>query len=249
MPQRKPKPATKLRDWKLVEVVVHILEIEYADGASVTYDARLPDLQTGDLRQVDLLVDVEQAGRLLRRMVEVRDRGRPVGVEYIDEVQTKQRRVGAHRATIVSKRGFYDSSVRRLREDEHTIDGVELRKSGWPDWFNPRSFTVEGKKYQLESQECIDIVNDVFMAQVVYADTSAGVVCLVIPPGGRAPDSTWWLMTHENDPDPPLYVDLVLKFHNADGMPQRETFRAYRGSSIRRGEPMQWSTRDKETGL
>jgi hypothetical protein len=226
-----------MHGWQLIEVAVHVLELQHAAGSTVIYDATLPDLITGTPRQIDVLVETRQSGRLLRRMVEVRDRGRPVSVEFLDQVQTKQQRVGAHRATIVSTRGFSRSSVSRLRADAHTIDGTELRADAWPDWWKPRVVPIEGRRYELQYRSYVDVVGETPLAHVIYAETHVGVVCLVLPPGGRAPDMNWWIMSKDGGPTAPSHFDIVFKYHDTEtGAPGVEIWRVNRLSPIAAGQ-------------
>ncbi len=235
---KETKRSGRLRRWQLIEVIVHTLELQQAEGSTVTYDARMPDLVTGDERQIDVLVESQQAGRPFRRMVEVRDRGRAVSVEFVDQVQTKQQRVGAHRATIVSTRGFTRSSVERLRSDAHSIDGAELRADRWPEWWTPRVVPLEGRRYVLEYRRCVDVVTEKSLAHVIFAETHIGVICLVLPPDGRAPDMSWWIMSTDDGPNSPSHIDIVFKYHDTlTGTPGMEVWRAYRRGRFRPGEP------------
>lgn len=105
---------------------MHVLELEHGAGSSVTFDARLPELGTGTLRQVDVAIETTQAGRSYVRIVEVQHRSRSVTLQFIDSLQGKMSALGAHRATIVATAGFTQTAIERVATYGHQVDARSL---------------------------------------------------------------------------------------------------------------------------
>ena len=162
------------------------------------FDARLPETASGRRRQVDVAVHYEISGRRFLRIVEVQDRTRRVGSQFVDGIEGKARALGAHRATIVATAGFTQGAIDRITAACMQLDGLTF---GDPDEFRwpvniplPQlEVNVEGRltNVRLEKSALIDAVTRrpeflVAYGAVDVQDIHEGVVVLV-PSSQRVP--------------------------------------------------------------
>jgi hypothetical protein len=134
--------------------------------ATVTPNDKLPDKDNGDLRQVDISVRISDGPSKFLGIIEVRDRSRPVGIGYVEEVSAKRTSVGANNAWIVSKAGFWKSA--KLKADALGIGVISYKvalKSDWSEFFHlMEDFGVQTRRYnkvkvfflKKDSQDVID---------------------------------------------------------------------------------------------
>jgi len=99
---------------ELERLVQWIASTIYA-GAKVTPNAEVPDVDSGQLREVDILI--EQPGGLVpvRIIGEVRDRAGAQGSQWIEQVHGKMRSVRASAAFAVSSSGFSEPAVAKAK--------------------------------------------------------------------------------------------------------------------------------------
>ncbi|HRP32305.1 MAG TPA: restriction endonuclease [Agriterribacter sp.] len=85
-------------------------------SAEVLTNQKLTDIHTGKKRQIDILIKITDGLLKLTGIVEARDRSRPVGVEYVEQIHSKKTSVGADFAVIVSNKGFYSTALEKSRQ-------------------------------------------------------------------------------------------------------------------------------------
>jgi len=102
IPAGSAKPFKSLSRGRFLEVVAYVVELYQRESARVVFDAKIPERETGQLRQVDIAIIGTVSRRPFLRIVEVRDRSRPADKIFIDQVIGKRQALGAHRATVVS---------------------------------------------------------------------------------------------------------------------------------------------------
>ncbi|MGN6553746.1 MAG: restriction endonuclease [Verrucomicrobiota bacterium] len=83
------------------------------ERAVITPNDKIPDVDTGRLRQLDISIRLKDGPTEFLAIVEVRDRSRPVGEDYIEQVSQKCRSVCAHAGFIVSSSGFCETAVKK----------------------------------------------------------------------------------------------------------------------------------------
>jgi hypothetical protein len=64
-------------------------------SAEVTKNEKLKDIHTGRKRQIDVVIRIKNGPTEILGIVEARDRSRAVGVDYIEQVNSKKTSVGA----------------------------------------------------------------------------------------------------------------------------------------------------------
>lgn len=117
--------------------------------ATVTPNDKLPDKDNGALRQVDISIRISDGPSKFLGIIEVRDRDRPVGMGYVEEVSAKKVSVGANGAWIVSKSGFWKSA--KVKADALGIGVISYKqalKTEWSEFFHlMEGFGVITRRY------------------------------------------------------------------------------------------------------
>ena len=97
------------------QLVARIEGVLAPTGAIVTSPARIPDVITGALREVDASIRVQVGSVSLLITVECRDRVSVQDVMWIEQLVTKQKHVGAAHTVAVSSKGFTQPAVAAAR--------------------------------------------------------------------------------------------------------------------------------------
>jgi hypothetical protein len=106
--------------------VVAIVKAHVAEGASVTESKLLTDLVSGEEREVDVCIEGELAGHVVCIGVEVRDKGRPAPVGWVEEMKTKHERLPTGPLVLVSSSGFTKGAVGKAKS--YGIETIALGK-------------------------------------------------------------------------------------------------------------------------
>lgn len=85
------------------------------DKAIITPNDKIRDNHSNHLRQIDISIRMKDGPTNFLGIVEVRDRSRPVGEDYIEQISAKRESVGADAAFIVSSSGFYEAAIEKAR--------------------------------------------------------------------------------------------------------------------------------------
>jgi hypothetical protein len=88
------------------QAVVLAIKQHLAGEAIVTESEELPDLISGEKREVDICIKVQIAGHPVIISLECRDHKRPQAVGWVEEMQSKHSRLPTDRLVLVSKSGF-----------------------------------------------------------------------------------------------------------------------------------------------
>lgn len=107
---------------KLLEALVAELEMAIDRDVTLTARDRVPGRTSGKRREVDVTLRRLVGSTEVLVMVECRDRARPQGVEWIDDLVGKAADVQAAKVVAVSRSGFTPSARRRAE-----AAGIELR--------------------------------------------------------------------------------------------------------------------------
>src|SRR5262245_34041538 len=92
--------------WRMVEKVVALLEKSLTPDARVKHNVKLPCLTTGHEEQCDVVIEMGQAPRVTRTIVEVQKRNERVKPNDFRGWCQKMRDVGANRLICVSAKPF-----------------------------------------------------------------------------------------------------------------------------------------------
>lgn len=85
------------------------------DRAVITPNEKIADIHSKRLRQIDIAIRIKDGPTSFLGIVEIRDRSRPVGEDFIEQVNSKRESVGADAAFIVSASGFCKPAIVKAR--------------------------------------------------------------------------------------------------------------------------------------
>lgn len=86
---------------------------------------KLPDKDTGRLREHDVVLTFSFNHHSMVMALECRDRSRPIGVPAIEAFRKKCDRTGVHRAIMVSATGFTNTALKKAAAEEIGCLGLE----------------------------------------------------------------------------------------------------------------------------
>ena len=120
-------------DWRKYEkqIARHMRDLAGGD-ASVEFDVKLPGLQSGTLRQVDVLVTGSFAGRVGERLtaaVECKHYKRNVDVKVVEAFLGFVDDVGTDLGFVFTSSGYSDAARKRIARHR----GIRLREVAWTD--------------------------------------------------------------------------------------------------------------------
>lgn len=133
--------AKKMKQGEYFEKLVAWINNCLHKDAIITPNDKLVDRSTGKKRQIDISIKTQDGPTDFLAIVEARDRSRPVGVPYVEQVFQKKESVKANLAIIVSNKGFYKTSIKKAKDLGIKIFSVE--KALKDDW----SQTIKGLEY------------------------------------------------------------------------------------------------------
>jgi len=138
----------KRKTGRSFEQLVARIQESVHEHAEIRINEKLRDIDTGKLRQVDLTIRLSDGPTEFLGIVEVRDRKRPIGVRYVEEISSKRQSVRADAAFIVSKSGFYKTAVKKSKHlGIRTLTYEEAHSADWSNWLKCRTFLVSAPKY------------------------------------------------------------------------------------------------------
>jgi hypothetical protein len=114
--------------------LVYDLERQLAPlGAIVEESAMLPERVSGELREVDVLISLDEGQHRVRIGIECQDRSRPATKPWVEAIAKKHEELGINKTVLVSSSGFHASARRRAESlfmsalDVTSVDGAD-----WP---------------------------------------------------------------------------------------------------------------------
>ena len=133
-------------------LIKHIYEQIVPAGGTVTESGMLRDKDSGDLREVDILVGYKYAGHEFSFMVECRDYSRPQTVEWIDSLIGKSKSLGVNKVVAVSSKGFTKSAIKKAQNNGiETFMLEEANEKLWGEFpFKPGVLLITGVAYQIQ---------------------------------------------------------------------------------------------------
>jgi hypothetical protein len=82
-------------------------------GATVRESVLLEDMDSGELREVDVVVELPGGPRSVRVGIEVCDRARPADSPWVEGIAKKHERLPIDRTVVVSRRGLSKSAKKK----------------------------------------------------------------------------------------------------------------------------------------
>ncbi len=101
-------------------------------GAVVKESAMLPERVSRELREVDILVSLDEGHHRVRIGIECQDKSRPATKQWVEAIAKKHEELGINKTVLVSSAGFYAAARRRA---ELLFMGViDITNIGQADW-------------------------------------------------------------------------------------------------------------------
>lgn len=101
--------------WQEYQEAVALL-YEQLDGFGMVHrNVYLPDLVTGQRRQVDVMIEMTERGHSLRMLIDAKFHSTPLDIKDIEEVAALSQAVGAHKTIIVAANGFTSPAETKAR--------------------------------------------------------------------------------------------------------------------------------------
>ncbi|MCD4716228.1 MAG: restriction endonuclease [Desulfobacterales bacterium] len=133
---------------KSFERLIARIQKSVHDRAEIGVNEKLKDVDTDKLRQIDITIRLSDGPTHFFGIVEVRDRSRPIGVRYVEEIFGKQRSVKADAAFLVSKSGFTKTAITKAKQLAiRTLSYEEAQEADWSSWLQCRTISVLSRKY------------------------------------------------------------------------------------------------------
>jgi hypothetical protein len=102
-------------------------------GAVVEESAMLPERVSGELREVDVVISLDEGHHRVLIGVECQDRSRPATKQWVESIAKKHEELGINKTVLVSSSGFYASAKRRAESlFMSVIDISHINKADWP---------------------------------------------------------------------------------------------------------------------
>lgn len=141
------RKATKKSGRRFEELIAWIQRSVHKN-AIITANERIKDIDTGKPRQVDITIRLSDGPTEFLGIVEVRDRNRPIGVRYVEEISGKLRSVRADAAFLVSKSGFTETAIAKAKQlCIRVLTYEEAKTDDWSNWLECRTFGILQLKY------------------------------------------------------------------------------------------------------
>lgn len=124
--KRTARQTNAQKGWRQFEVLISQIEKAFGPlGAAVKSPDKIPELASGNLREVDASIRYKVGTVPLLITVECRKRGRKDDVTWIEQLATKKDSIGASRTIAVSASGFSRAAI-----DTARLHGIEIRRLG-----------------------------------------------------------------------------------------------------------------------
>jgi hypothetical protein len=102
-------------NWQEYQEAVALLYEQMEGIGEVRRNVFLPDLVTGQRRQVDVMIELNERGHSLSMLIDAKFHSSPLDVKDIEEVASLSRAVGANKAIIVASNGFTSPAVAKAK--------------------------------------------------------------------------------------------------------------------------------------
>lgn len=148
-----------MKKGRSLELLVEKLERQLASDENVLIESpkKIRDIQTGKLREHDVVLTYNQAHHELLVAIECKDRSRPVGVPDIEAFSNKCRYTNINQGIVVSSSGFAKTALEKA--DSMGIRCLELKEVESVSFLLPgATVCVHSKRFITAS--CSPVVDD-----------------------------------------------------------------------------------------
>jgi hypothetical protein len=158
-------------DWREFESFIERIERVLAPtGASVRRNARIKDIDTGELRDIDVWIVKETSNGTKRTMVECRDRSKRQDVMWIEQLMGKRISVGADEVLAVTKKPISDPA--RVKAEKRGIQTRCVRELGDDEILGIFQTGIPGVTITLNRLDAEAVVDHVLPTELtlIFAD-------------------------------------------------------------------------------
>lgn len=143
------------REWREYEKLVHSIEKVLAPkGALVKSPDHIKDLESGRLREVDVSIRFNIGSHFILITVECRKRKTKGGSEWIEQLITKRRKIGADKTIAISALGFTEPA--RITAEKNNIEIYsleEINEEAIKEWY--KSGVIDHVQRKFEANEVL----------------------------------------------------------------------------------------------
>ncbi len=107
--------AEKNPDWKALEILVAKIQQELSPDAQVSHNVKVEGRETGELRQIDVLVRQKIGQYEMMIAIDCKDYKVPVDVKGVEQFHGLLEDVGAHKGALVCPKGFSHTAKKRAK--------------------------------------------------------------------------------------------------------------------------------------
>lgn len=166
----------------LHQAVVYYIKKHLAPpDAEVTESKMLVDLDSGEEREVDVVVEGRVGDDPIVVSVEVQARGRRAGSPWVDEMISKHSRMPTNRLVLVSWSGFTEPARRKVDQQGGRVVAltpeVEPNATVPPLFYQEVTTTQERASLLIENGGARSWVSDVPINAILYGEPAMEAVC------------------------------------------------------------------------
>jgi hypothetical protein len=126
----------KATKWKVFERLVARLyltnmEDNIGDGVIITWNDKIPEVNTGRLRQVDVSIRFKRGFHTYLTVVECRDHDAPTPISHVEAFVEKTRKIQADKGVMISVKGFQGGAIEAARQGGIDLFVLSEQIHGW----------------------------------------------------------------------------------------------------------------------
>jgi hypothetical protein len=138
--------------------LVHLIEHQLAPhDATVTESKEFLDRETGEKREVDIVIERKSGIHPFVIGIECRDHKRPADSTWIERIASKHQDIGINKTIAVSRSGFYNPAL--IKAKKWKIDTLTLSEAKESDWvtYTSRLRRLETMSIETPVAQCNEI--------------------------------------------------------------------------------------------
>lgn len=119
----------------MAEKIITVIEQSLGSQGEIIQNYKVRDKETGQMRDIDIAILIKDSYRNIFYMIEVRNRKKPIGSPYVEQIIKKKDSVHADKAFIVSTSGFYKPALEKAKINSiGTLTFEDVDKVNWFEW-------------------------------------------------------------------------------------------------------------------
>jgi hypothetical protein len=95
--------------------LIYLVKKQFAGGVIVTESKMLREIDSGEEREVDIVIETTVAGQPVVIGIECVDKNRRAGKEWVEQMHGKHSRLPTDQLVLASRRGFYEPALRKAK--------------------------------------------------------------------------------------------------------------------------------------